>query len=100
MRRETNCFLHWLPLSRNKNVLPIDKHADENELIERLAEDKMTDGCSGRELGKILHGVSSAVNGTDECILTEKIWSEATETICNQMAVKRSLKWFTLINCD
>ena len=76
---------------RKKSLLPVDECFCPMEQIEMLARKCITNGCSGRELQKIICAVSNAVYGTDECILTTKIWNDVTETICDQMIKKRNL---------
>jgi len=86
--------LLWFILGRSKlkrGVIPVDPHFEPQKAIENLANDVMTEGCSGRELEKILLAVASAVYASDHCILNEQIWGLVTDSLCEEMKAKWNL---------
>ena len=91
IKSNANFYKIILNFIRRKSLLAVEKSFCPGEQIAKLARNETTKGCSGRELQKIICAVTNAVYGTDECVLTTKLWIDVTETICDQMIRKRNL---------
>ena len=61
--------------------------------IERLSSDDLTQGCSGRELDKLIQSVATNVYGdvNGNGILTQYVWTSCTQSYCSDLNKKWAL---------
>ena len=88
MTKKEHSFRSWLTPSRELYIA--------HDFAIAVAVDDlsgtMTRGFSGRELATIVRAVATAVYGSDECLLTEKLWNNAVSDICISIKSKKMLK--------
>mmetsp|Transcript_28865 Transcript_28865/g.42395 ORF Transcript_28865/g.42395 Transcript_28865/m.42395 type:complete len:376 (+) Transcript_28865:321-1448(+) len=85
--------ISWLKqFSTKSSKLRVDTSFDVTQAVTELANDESrTSGCSGRELKKIIQGVTSAVYSSDNLVLNEHMWRKVTSRLCSEMKTKRDL---------
>lgn len=93
IRRRRKHHIEWFKQRWTKPCkLRVDKCFDVVRAVTELANDESRmSGCSGRELKKIIQGVTSAVYASDSFVLDEYLWQKVTSRLCSEMKTKRNL---------